>query len=107
MPRRKLRSDVLGTYAPERFLITLPPEFGIVDPADMALNRMDEDGLSVLFLEYVHYLQNISTPAGFHAFYRALELGGSFAKRLGRAARARDRQTSRQSAKSGSNNIWR
>ena len=32
MPRRKLRSDVLGTYAPERFLITLPPEFGIVDP---------------------------------------------------------------------------
>src|SRR3984893_2493915 len=74
MPRRKLRSDVLGTYPPERFLITLPPEFGIVDPADMALNRMDEDGLSVLFHEYVHYLQNISTPAGFYAFYRALGL---------------------------------
>lgn len=82
MPRRK-RSDVLGTYAPERFLITLPPEFGIVDLADMALNRMDEDGLSVLFHEYVHYLQNISTPAGFHAFYRALELWRFFRETVG------------------------
>jgi hypothetical protein len=100
MPRGTLRSDVLGTYAPERFLIALPPQFGIVNPADMAINRMDEKGLSVLFHEYVHYLQNISTPAGFHAFYRTLELWRLFRETVrpdctsaGSLNLARERQT--------------
>src|SRR5258708_30919327 len=74
MRRKRLASQILGTYAPDRFLITLPAAFGIVNPSDLTLNELDNDQLSVLFHEYVHYLQNIATPAGFHSFHRALDL---------------------------------
>jgi hypothetical protein len=71
---KPLRSIVLGTYAPDRFRITLGPEVPIVDATTLRLLPLDNDRLSVLFHEYAHYLQNIATPAGYHSFRKALDL---------------------------------
>jgi hypothetical protein len=74
MPNSLRRSPALGTYAPNRFLITLGPEFALVNLPDLSPRRLDDDQLSVFFHEYVHYIQNVATPAGYHGFRRALDL---------------------------------
>lgn len=74
MPNLVRRSPVLGTYDPNRFLITLGPKFALVNLPDLSPRLLDDGQLSVLFHEYVHYIQNIATPAGYHGFRRALDL---------------------------------
>jgi hypothetical protein len=61
-------------YAPERFLITLGPQFNLARKSDLTPRDLDESQLSIFFHEYAHYLQNISTIAGFHGFSRMLDL---------------------------------
>ena len=62
-PRR--RSDVVGSYSPNAFSIRLPPRPPIIDPQTLQLVQNDPDALSVLIHEYWHYLQNLTTVAGF------------------------------------------
>jgi hypothetical protein len=70
---KRRRSNILGEYASDRFMITLGPSAAYIDPATQAPRRLDNDRLSILFHEYIHYLQNIATAAGYHGFRRALD----------------------------------
>ncbi len=66
-------SNVLGEYAPDQFMITLGPDAAFIDPSTLAPLPLDNDRVSILFHEYVHYLQNVATAAGYHGFRRALD----------------------------------
>jgi hypothetical protein len=59
-------------------MITLGVDAALVDPATMALLPLEPNNFSVFFHEYIHYLQNITTPAGYHSFRRALDLWSLF-----------------------------
>ncbi len=80
---RFLASKTLGTYAPERFLITLGPQFSLLRKSDLKPRDLSEGQLSIFFHEYAHYLQNISTIAGFHGFSRMLDLWRLFRETMG------------------------
>ena len=80
MPRQ---SDVLGEYAPDRFMITLSPDHPIVDPTTFKLLPLNDDTISVVFHEYSHYLQNIATVAGYHSFRRSISLWRLFTETVG------------------------
>ncbi len=77
------RSTDLGSYSPNRFMITLGPKFHMVNASDLSPKDLDDDQLSILFHEYIHYLQNISTVAGYHGFRRYLDLWRLFAETVG------------------------
>jgi hypothetical protein len=64
-------------------MIWLGPEFRLVNPKTFQTEGMSAEQLSVLFHEYTHYLQNIATVAGFHAFHRAISLWLLFRETMG------------------------
>jgi hypothetical protein len=70
---KQRRSNILGEYAPDRFMITLGQDAAFIDPSTLVPLPLDNDRVSILFHEYVHYLQNIATAAGYHSFRRALD----------------------------------
>ena len=73
MTPKQRRSNVLGEYATDRFMITLGQDATFIDPSTLAPLPLDNDRVSIIFHEYVHYLQNIATAAGYHSFRRALD----------------------------------
>jgi hypothetical protein len=70
---KQRRSNVLAEYATDRFMITLGQDAAFIDLSTLAPLPLDNDRVSILFHEYVHYLQNIATAAGYHSFRRALD----------------------------------
>src|SRR5690242_20263499 len=83
MNPKQRRSNILGEYAPDRFMISLGPNAAFVDRSTLAPLPLDATCVSVLFHEYLHYLQNITTPAGYHSFRRALEVWRLFRETVG------------------------
>jgi hypothetical protein len=64
-------------------MMWLGPEFRLINPTTFQTESMSAKQLSVLFHEYTHYLQNIATVAGFHAFHRAISLWRLFRETMG------------------------
>src|ERR1700688_3262498 len=70
---RKRNSGFSASYTPNGFTITLPAEIAVVDPTGLRFRPLNEDDFSIVFHEYVHYLQNIATPSGYQSFRCAFE----------------------------------
>ncbi len=77
-------SQTLGSYAPNRFLITVDSSHKIATAGGMPL-RMSRKELSVFFHEYMHYLQNISTVIGLHEFICSYDMWRLFRETFDKA----------------------
>ncbi len=78
-----LNSERLGSYKPNRFIVTLTcqtPFFQINSQEEVESNQ--DDYLAVYLHEYWHYLQNISTISGIITFILMQELLALFSKTL-------------------------
>lgn len=78
-----LNAERLGSYQPNRFLVTLgdgTPFFNINDKGEVSSNQ--DDYLAVYIHEYWHYLQNITTIAGVAMFFLMQELAALFSRTL-------------------------
>ena len=80
--RPKRWSDVAGSYSPNAFSIRLPPDTPIIDPQTLQLVQNDPDALSVLIHEYWHYLQNMTTVAGFVSLVLQQDFARAFSETL-------------------------
>ena len=78
-----LNAERLGSYQPNRFLVTLgdgTPFFNINDNGEVSSNQ--NDYLAVYIHEYWHYLQNVTTIAGVAVFFLMQELAALFSRTL-------------------------
>ena len=83
-PRRNnLKSQTLGSYAPDRFLITLSTKHRLVDRRSLRRKPFTDQTLAVFFHEYIHYLHNVSTARGFWEYNRMLGLWAFFRRTVG------------------------
>lgn len=80
--RPKRWSDVAGSYSSNAFSIRLPADISIIDPTTLELIQNDPDALSVLIHEYWHYLQNLTTIAGFVSFLLQQDFARAFSETL-------------------------
>ena len=76
------RSNVAGSYSPNAFSIRLPADTAIIDPGTLQLIQGDPDALSVLIHEYWHYLQNLTTVAGFISLVLQQDFAQAFSETL-------------------------
>src|SRR4051794_3268904 len=76
--RPKRWSDSAGSYSSNAFAIQLPATTRIIDPSSLELLPDDPDALAVLIHEYWHYLQNLTTIAGFISFVLQQDFVSSF-----------------------------
>lgn len=79
-PRRW--SDAAGLYSPNAFSIRLPPHTHVIDPKTLELVQNDPDALSALIHEYWHYLQNLTTVAGFTSLVLQQDFARAFSETL-------------------------
>jgi hypothetical protein len=80
---KKNKSESSAWYRPNGFMITLPSGIAIVDSAGLKFRPLDADDFSIVFHEYIHYLQNIATPSGFHSFRSAFDIWRLFRETVG------------------------
>lgn len=74
-------STVAGSYSPNAFSIRLPAGTSPIDPVSLELID-DPKRMSVLVHEYWHYLQNLTTVAGFLELFLQQELTSAFSQTL-------------------------
>lgn len=68
-PRRVRRLQTAeGAYYPDAFSIRIESDPPLIDPATLAVRTDDADDFSTFVHEYWHYLQNLTTVAGFSSF---------------------------------------
>src|ERR1019366_2446807 len=73
-PRPRRRSETLGSYAPNQFLITLGSRYRLVDGTGAPIAKPSWETLVVFGHEYIHYLDNVSTVAGAMSFLLSQQL---------------------------------
>jgi hypothetical protein len=80
LPRRW--SNVAGSYSPNAFAIRLPADTAVIDPASLQLVQNDPEAVAVLIHEYWHYLQNLTTVAGFMSLLLQQDFARAFSETL-------------------------
>jgi len=75
-PQRRL-AETLGAYAPNQFLITLGPDYQLVDEKGAPVSNPSRETVGVFGHEYMHYVDNISTLAGASSFVLSQQLAAT------------------------------
>lgn len=71
-----------GAYFPDAFSIRIESDPPLIDPASLTLRTDDPEDFSTMVHEYWHYLQNLSTVAGFGSFELFHDLAARFHQTL-------------------------
>lgn len=71
-----------GAYYPDAFSIRIESDPPLIDPATLAMRTDDADDFSTFVHEYWHYLQNLTTVAGFSSFELFHDLAALFHQTL-------------------------
>lgn len=79
-PRRW--STTAGSYFSNAFSIQISEDTSVIDPDTLHVNHDDATTLSIFVHEYWHYLQNLTTVAGFVSLLLQQDLAASFSATL-------------------------
>lgn len=79
-PRRW--STTAGSYFSNAFSIQISEDTSVIDPDSLQVNHDDDENFSVFVHEYWHYLQNLTTVAGFVSLLLQQDLAAAFSATL-------------------------
>ena len=76
------RHSAEGAYYPDAFSIRIESDPPLIDPATLVMRTDDAEDFSTFVHEYWHYLQNLTTIAGFSSFELFHDLASRFHETL-------------------------
>ena len=76
--RIRRRQAAEGAYYPDAFSIRIESDPPLINPATLAMRMDDAEDFSTFVHEYWHYLQNLTTVAGFSSFELYHDLAARF-----------------------------
>lgn len=80
--RIRRRQAAEGAYYPDAFSIRIESDPPLINPATLAMRTDDAEDFSTFVHEYWHYLQNLTTVAGFSSFESFHDLAARFHETL-------------------------